>query len=352
MVNNSLESIYKNLLNDHDKTWLKRKRKINTEMIFEYLSKSCTHTIGISSYIDLTEDFSHVAMIKARKKIDPSLFYSINKTLHKKHESLNNNIFAIDGSKVHVPHNFIEKGYFTRTCNKVEKRPAKRPLIMLSALTGIFSDTIVDYTLTKHFNERACVIPLIKNLKKNDIVILDRGYYSKEIFSTFYNLKIDCIMRVKKDANKTVKKFYNSNKTHLISNIFYNEQIIPIRYVKYKIDNSIFIIATTLFDYSIKKIKDIYKLRWRVELSFKRLKSYLNIEKIFSRTESLWKQELQVRILVDTITRNTQINNLKIKKTYKFFLLKIFPLNGLFPYSYIPKMLKNKKHIVLHKVIF
>ena len=102
---------------------------------------------------------------------------------------------------------------------------------MLSALTGIFSDTIVDYTLTKHFNERACVIPLIKNLKKNDIVILDRGYYSKEIFSTFYNLKIDCIMRVKKDANKTVKKFYNSNKTHLISNILYNEKIIPIRYV-------------------------------------------------------------------------------------------------------------------------
>jgi len=335
MVNNSIESIYKKLLNDHDNTWLKRKRKINTEMIFEYLSKSCSHNIGISSCIDLTKNFSHVAMIKARNKIDPSLFYNINKILHKKHESLNNNIFAIDGSKVHVPHNFIKKGYFTRTCNKVEKRPAKRPLIMLSALTGIFSDTIVDYTLTKHFNERSCVFPLIKNLKKNDIVILDRGYYSKEIFSTFYNLKIDCIMRLKKDANITVKKFYNSNKTHLISNILYNDKIIPIRYVKYKIDNSVFIIATTLFDYSIKKIKDIYKLRWRVELSFKRLKSYLNIEKIFSKTESLWKQELQVRILIDTITRNSQITNLKIKKTYKFFLLKIFPLNELYHYSYI-----------------
>ena len=200
MINNSLKSIYKKLLNDHDKTWLKRRRKINTETIFDYLSKSCSHNTGLSSCIDLTKEFSHVAMIKARNKIDPSLFYSINKILHGKHESLDNNIFAIDGSKVHVPHNFIKKGYFTRTCNKVEKRPAKRPLIMLSALTGIFSDTIVDYTLTKHFNERACVIPLIKNLKKNDIVILDRGYYSKEIFSTFYNLKIDCIMRVKKDA--------------------------------------------------------------------------------------------------------------------------------------------------------
>ena len=175
---------------------------------------------------------------------------------------------------------------------------------------------------------------------------------SKKVFERFF-LKsvIDCIMRVKKDANKTVKKFYNSNKTHLISNIFYNEQIIPIRYVKYKIDNSVFIIATTLFNYSIKKIKDIYKLRWRVELSFKRLKSYLNIEKIFSRTENLWKQELQVRILVDTITRNSQITNLKIIKTYKFFLLKIFPLNELYSYSYIQKIFKDKKHIVFYKVI-
>ena len=159
-------------------------------------------------------------------------------------------------------------------------------------------------------------------------------------------------MRLKKDANITVKKFYNSNKTHLISNILYNDKIIPIRYVKYKIDNSVFIIATTLFDYSIKKIKDIYKLSWRVELSFKRLKSYLNIEKIFSKTESLWKQELQVRILIDTITRNSQITNLKIKKTYKFFLLKIFPLNELYHYSYIKKILKSRIIIISYKLIF
>ena len=66
---------------------------------------------GVAESPTLTKDFSHVAMIKARNKINPSLFYSINKILHKKHESLNNNIFAIDGSKVHVPRNFIEKGY-------------------------------------------------------------------------------------------------------------------------------------------------------------------------------------------------------------------------------------------------
>lgn len=53
------------------------------------------------------------------------------------------------------------------------KRPAKRPIAMLSTLYGINSKTTVNYTVTKHFNERKCVPELIKNLNKNDIVIME-----------------------------------------------------------------------------------------------------------------------------------------------------------------------------------
>jgi hypothetical protein len=95
---------------------------------------------------------------------------------------------------------------------------------MLSALTGIQTDTIVNYTITKSFicftvkmlcilnvkatrsmafkcqrvNERKCVSELIKNLTNKDTVILDRGYYSKKLFCLFHtsfyfsNKKIQC----------------------------------------------------------------------------------------------------------------------------------------------------------------
>ena len=85
-------------------------------------------------------------------------------------------------------------------------------------------------------------------------------------------------------------------------------EFIPIRYVKYLIEGKVFMIATSLFDKSVKQIQDMYKLRWRVELSFKRLKSHLKINKIYATSEILWKQEMQLRILLDTIThrrRNT-----------------------------------------------
>ena len=59
------------------------------------------------------------------------------------------------------------------------------------------------------------------------------------------------------------------------------------------IEGKIFMIATSIFNKTVKQIKDIYKLRWRVELSFKRLKSYLNIKKIHFKYELLWKQELR-----------------------------------------------------------
>lgn len=203
---------------------------------------------------------------------------------------------------------------------------------MLSALTGIQSDTIVDYTITKHFNERSCIEQLISSLTIKDTVILDRGYFSKEIFTLFFDKKVNCVMRIKKDANIIAKQFFKSKKRNLVSNIICNGKIIPIRYIKYTIDESVFMIATSLFHKSINQIKNIYKQRWRVELNFKRLKSYLHLKKIYAKTESLWKQEVQLRILLDTLTRTKQLLLTKLneknknKITYKYLLNKTISL--------------------------
>ena len=67
-----------------------------------------------------------------------------------------NHIYALDGSKIRLHKSFETYGYKSRTNNKPVPRPAKRPLAMLSALTGIQTDTIVNYTITKSFNERKC----------------------------------------------------------------------------------------------------------------------------------------------------------------------------------------------------
>ena len=80
-------------------------------------------------------------------------------------------------------------------------------------------------------------------------------------------------------------------------------------------------LCTTHLDKTRSQLKHMYKQRWRVELSFKRLKSYLHINKIFALSELLWRQEMQARILIDTLTRHIQIiSSTTSKKTYKTFL--------------------------------
>ena len=63
------------LIRNHDNVWMKRKRKITTELIFKTLIAGALTNIGTSSCITaFGNNFSHVAMLKARQKIDSNLF--------------------------------------------------------------------------------------------------------------------------------------------------------------------------------------------------------------------------------------------------------------------------------------
>ena len=311
------------MLKNHDKYFIKRKRKLNTFIIFQYLFYSMIYNSGISTITYLNKLCSHTAVIKSRLKFEKDLFYNINTNLPNK-----NTIYAIDGSKIRVHLGFLKYGYQTRTCDSTV-RCSKRPIAMLSALIGIQTDTITNYTITKHFNERKEVYNLVQNLSVGDTIIMDRGYFSSELYYYLYQKHFIPIFRLKRNANKVVSKFYHSNKTNLFTYINYNNKFIPIRYCKYYIDNNTYVVATTINNYTNNRIKKLYSMRWRIETSFKRLKSHLNINNIYSTSEFLWKQELQFRILIDTLTTRAH-NNIKIIKQRKKITKKY-----IFHYKYI-----------------
>ena len=323
----------------NDKNWIKRNRKINTLSIFYHLVNSSVTNIGISTSIKLSNNFSHVALIKARQKIPDDTFYKLNKIINNQKcikNNIENYIYSIDGSKIRVFNGFIKNGYRTvqKKLNKTNNRKSKGPQCLLSVLQGIQTNTIINYSITKSLNERSSIEFLIKDLKKNSIVILDRGYYSKHIYNLFITTQIHCIMRLKKDANKNIETFYKSNKTNDIIDIICDSKIIKMRLIKYKISNIKYIIGTSLMNESLDYIKTLYHKRWNIELAFKRLKSHLNINKIHSRTEKLWLQEMQFRILLDTMLHTIQTKYIiqnkknKIKYTYSYvYLINLFKID-------------------------
>jgi IS4 transposase len=81
--------------------------------------------------------------------------------------------------------------------------------------------------------------------------------------------------------------------------------------------------------YNSCDVKHLYGLRWRVETSFRRLKSNLLLEKAHSMSLNLYVREIEARNLLDTLTMLTTYNDSVVKSssrkqlTYYEFLDRI-----------------------------
>ncbi|CAM9189095.1 unnamed protein product, partial [Ectocarpus sp. 6 AP-2014] len=223
-------------------------------------------------------------------------------------------VFAVDGSKVHVHPSFINAGYKTRTNNKPVPRPAKRPLVMLSSMVDVKTKACVDFELTKHFNERKAAVSMLRSVRKGDTLVFDRGYYSKGLLHRVHDSRAFGVWRLKINAFKGTRSFFNSWRTEatcLISGV-------KVRLLKYFINGKTYVCLTNDPSLSRRDVKAMYASRWRVEESFKRLKSNLKLEKAHARTPALYIQEVEARVLLDTITLRFQR---KIKESSYIYTL-------------------------------
>lgn len=268
-----------------DEMWIKRKRQINTASLFYTLTKCCIQRRGVDHVLRMgNESFSMQALHYARKKVPTGAFREVNAYLQRgPHES---RVFAVDGSKVHTHPSFLRDGYKTRTNNKPVSRPAKRPLVMLSSMVDVKTKACVDFELTKHFDERSAATTLLRSVAKGDTLVFDRGYFSRELLKRVHDTGAFGLWRLKINAFGGVRTFFNSNRTEarcLLSGI-------ETRLVKYFISGKTYVCLTNDLEVSKAKVKTLYASRWRVEESFKRLKS------------DLYLQEVEARVLLDTIT--------------------------------------------------
>lgn len=286
------------LLNKFDSTWQKRRRVIDTKTLLSAIADSSYSRHGIVNAAD-TLGVSASAICRALQKLPKQAF----KTIHNQFvdtSTSSSRVFALDGSKFYVPKSFTGYGFRCRTNNVPVSRCAKRPIAMLSALVDVHSNTIHAFTVTKHFNERKAVEELMSRLKPGDTIICDRGYYSLSLYSLLTSRGIRALFRLKKDAFTAAKAFYGSKKTWLTVNIQTKTgQLLPISLHKYFIDGQKYVVGCSP---GLRNVKALYKLRWRVELCFRRLKSNLNLNYTYSLLQKTWEQQIEARMLIDTVS--------------------------------------------------
>lgn len=102
--------------------------------------------------------------------------------------------------------------------------------------------------------------------------------------------------------------------------------------MKYFINGKTYVCLTNDPSLSRRDVKAIYASRWRVEETFKRLKSNLKLEKAHAKAPALYIQEVEARVLLDTITLRFQR---KIKEPSYIYTLD----------TYVTRILHNVRNV-------
>lgn len=292
---NMLKKILKNKCNEINNAILERNRKIKAEHLLYCLINKITNNVSESIAISNMKIEKIIVMSrqgfdKKLQKLDVTylkdILLNINELfqINKKsimHDKVNKNIcgkiYAVDGTKISIDKCIPNFNY-------VKSERYKKALV--NTLYSITDKMPYMFDLDNSLNERSSFLNnLLKYVKKNDMIIFDRGYFSHKLIYSIACQGCFFICRIKNSSAHAV--FLDENKL--------NDAYRPIpeygiiRVIKYTIDDKSYYLATNLFTNDIDYFKNMYHERWHIEEFFKTLKCNLGASNI--RYKSIQKIE-------------------------------------------------------------
>ena len=218
-------------------------------------------------------------------------------------------VFAVDGTKYTLP---AEKELIEKFgCQNCGEKDAHYPQALVSVLFNVKSKIAYDVVIEDvKGNEREQLKTLCNSLSENDLIILDRGYPSYEIFKYLLKKKVDFLIRINcKNTYKFVEEFLKSNLNEQILeiNVPNTNEYIKLRVLKSKNKNGeIRIFVTSLLaqdKYSYQEIVDLYYERWEIEEHYKKNKELFKVENFHSKKENGILQEIYAQLLLSNLTK-------------------------------------------------
>lgn len=318
-----------------DSKWQVRKRVIDSHFLVLFIFKvvlsknqqgykSILYELWENQELTCYQKFpvSASSLCEARQKLPEEIFIGLNEAILLHQEKLKDQstwcghrVFAADGSKINLPHELLTAGY------RAPNRDQYYPQGIMSTIYHLGSGFIYDCLLSKNKSERHCVISQMSKLSVDDVLVLDRGYFSYLLLHQATEKNIHLICRLQSGTmNKAIKTFVESNLNEAIIDYSPSEAVksaikkqgfhiaykaIKLRLIKYQIENEIYICATTLIggQYPVNEFARVYHGRWGIEELYKISKRLIEIEDFHSKTERGVKQELYAHVLLINIAR-------------------------------------------------
>lgn len=326
------------------------------------------------AFPDIDKRMTASAYEQAKGKLSPKafedVFHEYNKTM-KEPKTLDYvesyRVFAVDGCKFNVPY-CKDSIYAVEQKGKPRKDGEQaKPFAMVNAnmLFDLMNRTYQDCVLqtVAESDERKTAVEMIKRLNNSSpyIVIMDRGYSSFNLFETLNRIP-NCyyIIRMKADEIREIKElpdeecdkeitfrittssyFYNQNhktdpylhyvqhpKKHYKKVLSKNtkdqtwdfEQFcnVKVRIVKFRINDTdtgkeeweVLVTNLNKFEFPIKRMKEMYHMRWDIETSFRELKYALGAVNFHSRKPEFIQMDLYSHfIMFNAVSRYINILN-------------------------------------------
>ena len=305
--------------------------KFSSETYFYSILNKITNRLSfaeISTHFFVNDEYpskynytsiSKSALIKATKRQNILVFNKINDDLlNFIYKDNKPRILAVDGTYVH-PNKIINDKL--DKCAKLPLTTTKHECKMLvSTIYDIENEITLNHTSMRFTSERLALQSQLCYIKPNDILIMDRGYFSHELVRILFDNKIQFLFRIKTNSvyakQLRLNKKCNFNYTH-------KKIVRRLRCVKYKIDDKDdYYLLTNILNITVKYAKELYRKRWCIETEFKHQKYSCGLDNLVSKSFDGVRKEIAIHTCASIINgymlSNIRKSDEKNTKTMKY----------------------------------
>lgn len=230
--------------------------------------------------------FTKQAFSEKRLRVSPRAFIHLNDVIiqriyrdndHKTYRGYR--LLAIDGSTSQLQNTEELRSSFGYARNGAENIARARTSGLFDIENKIIIDALIGhYDLGEREYAMLHLSKLKKNGYKNDLILFDRGYPSKDLIHYLYEEDLAFTMRV---SSSFLKEINTAKGKDTIVNIKHKKKNMPLRVVKLNLESGEEeILITNLISglFNLEDLKELYFKRWGIETKYHELKNVLEIE--------------------------------------------------------------------------
>ena len=231
----NLINFMNDILNDTNKTIVKRETKINFINLFLYVvlynsNSLTTHSINLTKFnIDMGLDLSKNAFTNRLVNIDSEYFKKINDQLisyfYKVFNiDINKIICASDGTSIKLLKSLKE--HFKLNQNSLYTTG------YVNCIFDVDNKIPLHYNIFKSSNEITNLMEQLKNEKDTYVCVTDRGYEDVKLINFYINKNMTFITRLTK-SNKYINFLINNNTNEIVFETVSNNSNHKLKLIKY-----------------------------------------------------------------------------------------------------------------------